>query len=324
MQKSPRLPFRLLKLFCNPAYFPDIEGDLLEIYERRYETEGAFQANWRLWLDVLLLFRPGMIRPLKPTLALISPGSLTHFIDMYHPATGKLAKLSWGIPLAAFGVLFIAWIGLIPFNFIVDPVFFTLHLGPVLALLFLIYGLVIKRKPVIWHSLLGIFMPVVILISYVILWNAQPESGPIGFYHHISSFEGQEATEKAEELTKITLPTHATNIHVAKPSTGMLNWSAWIRFDVPPEAFETWMGTGPKCFTTSDVEQIHSSVEKPVDFTQRKERQPTGATWWTPEQATHYSSAHCRACPNCEPDYYMFVDKSQEAKWIVYIYGVDI
>ncbi|EAZ82826.1 putative FtsX-related transmembrane transport protein [Algoriphagus machipongonensis] len=43
-----------------------IEGDLFEVYERNLETLGKRKADWRFIKDVLLLFRPGIIRPRKP------------------------------------------------------------------------------------------------------------------------------------------------------------------------------------------------------------------------------------------------------------------
>ena len=40
-----------------------IEGDLMEVYERRVKTFGKRKADIRFIIDVLLLFRPGIIRP---------------------------------------------------------------------------------------------------------------------------------------------------------------------------------------------------------------------------------------------------------------------
>ena len=59
---APKLPFRLLKLFCIPEYYIDIEGDLLELYQRRIANVGSRKAKYLLYKDVLQLFRPGMIR----------------------------------------------------------------------------------------------------------------------------------------------------------------------------------------------------------------------------------------------------------------------
>lgn len=58
----PQFLLRLLKWFCKPEYHPDIEGDLLEFYERRIIALGRARANWLLFKDVLLLFRPGIVR----------------------------------------------------------------------------------------------------------------------------------------------------------------------------------------------------------------------------------------------------------------------
>lgn len=60
----PDFPLKLLKWFCKPEYHPDIEGDLLELYDRRVGTTSLRKARWLLLKDVLLLFRPGIIRPI--------------------------------------------------------------------------------------------------------------------------------------------------------------------------------------------------------------------------------------------------------------------
>lgn len=60
--EPPHFMLRLLKAFCKPEYHADIEGDLLELYEARQARSGTTQANLLLFKDVLLLFRPGIIR----------------------------------------------------------------------------------------------------------------------------------------------------------------------------------------------------------------------------------------------------------------------
>ncbi|HWA35114.1 MAG TPA: permease prefix domain 2-containing transporter, partial [Cyclobacteriaceae bacterium] len=64
MKKScpPRFTLRLLKTFCKREYHADIEGDLLELYERREARSGKFLADLLLFKDVVFLFRPGIIR----------------------------------------------------------------------------------------------------------------------------------------------------------------------------------------------------------------------------------------------------------------------
>jgi putative ABC transport system permease protein len=61
-EEPPRFILRFLKWFCKPDYHADIEGDLLEFYDRRVADRGKWQANLRLFKEVLFLFRPGIIR----------------------------------------------------------------------------------------------------------------------------------------------------------------------------------------------------------------------------------------------------------------------
>src|SRR5690349_3722766 len=61
-QDPPQFLLRLLKSFCIPEYHRDIEGDLLEFYDRRLLERGKVHANFMLFKDVFFLFRPGIIR----------------------------------------------------------------------------------------------------------------------------------------------------------------------------------------------------------------------------------------------------------------------
>ena len=61
----PKLPLKLLKWFCKSDYYIDIEGDLLELYDRRKKTLGHKNAKLLLFKDVLLLFKPGIIRTFR-------------------------------------------------------------------------------------------------------------------------------------------------------------------------------------------------------------------------------------------------------------------
>ncbi|HAA16740.1 MAG TPA: ABC transporter permease, partial [Cytophagales bacterium] len=60
----PRFWLRLFRWFCRPDYVEDIEGDLHERYQLRLERRGRANAHLRLMREVLLLFRPGIVRPL--------------------------------------------------------------------------------------------------------------------------------------------------------------------------------------------------------------------------------------------------------------------
>ncbi|MEM6842797.1 MAG: ABC transporter permease [Bacteroidota bacterium] len=59
----PSLLLRFFRWFCHPELHPFIEGDLLELYEERVKEQGRWKANIQFALNVLLLFRPGIIRP---------------------------------------------------------------------------------------------------------------------------------------------------------------------------------------------------------------------------------------------------------------------
>jgi putative ABC transport system permease protein len=61
----PRLLLRFFKWFCDPSLHRYIEGDLIELHQQRVADNTQQRANLRLAVDILLLFRPGIIRPVK-------------------------------------------------------------------------------------------------------------------------------------------------------------------------------------------------------------------------------------------------------------------
>ena len=61
---TPQLPKwgrRLLNWFCDPELLEDVEGDLSELYSLR-STVNPMKAKWLFWADLLLLFRPGIVK----------------------------------------------------------------------------------------------------------------------------------------------------------------------------------------------------------------------------------------------------------------------
>ncbi|HRE68016.1 MAG TPA: ABC transporter permease [Cyclobacteriaceae bacterium] len=58
----PNLFLKFFRWYCNPRLQDYIEGDLLEVYERRVNASGKRMADFRFILDVLLLCRPGIIK----------------------------------------------------------------------------------------------------------------------------------------------------------------------------------------------------------------------------------------------------------------------
>ena len=59
----PKLPLRFFRWFCHPKLRDSIEGDLMELYDERVREKGKRKADLKFIIDVLLLFRPGIIRP---------------------------------------------------------------------------------------------------------------------------------------------------------------------------------------------------------------------------------------------------------------------
>jgi len=57
----PKLALRFFRWFCHPKLMKYIEGDLMELYDERFNEKGKRNADLRFIIDVLLLFRPGII-----------------------------------------------------------------------------------------------------------------------------------------------------------------------------------------------------------------------------------------------------------------------
>ncbi len=62
MQKPPQIFLRFFRWFCDPQLRKYIEGDLMELYHERIGRNGKRSADVRFIGDVLLLFRPGIIK----------------------------------------------------------------------------------------------------------------------------------------------------------------------------------------------------------------------------------------------------------------------
>lgn len=65
MKKSPpRLFLNFFRWYCHPDMLAHIEGDMMELYAERIEHSGKRKADARFIKDVILLCRPGIIRPM--------------------------------------------------------------------------------------------------------------------------------------------------------------------------------------------------------------------------------------------------------------------
>ncbi|WOK07540.1 ABC transporter permease [Imperialibacter roseus] len=72
----PKYPLHLLRWFCREDYLDEIEGDLLELFEKRAEKSPG-RAKWRFWWDVVKSLR---LRNMK------QPGFLRHrAMFVYNP-----------------------------------------------------------------------------------------------------------------------------------------------------------------------------------------------------------------------------------------------
>lgn len=61
--KPPGLALRFFRWFCHPELRDSIEGDLMELYHERIKEAGKRKADLKFIRDVILLFRPGIIKP---------------------------------------------------------------------------------------------------------------------------------------------------------------------------------------------------------------------------------------------------------------------
>ena len=64
IRTPPRLFLRFFQWYCRPKLVDHIEGDLLEVYGERLKKIGKRKADIKFIMDVLLLCRPGIIRPI--------------------------------------------------------------------------------------------------------------------------------------------------------------------------------------------------------------------------------------------------------------------
>lgn len=60
-----KLFLKFFRWYCHPKLVDHIEGDLLEEYGTRLKRSGKRKADIKFAIDVLLLFRPGIIRPIR-------------------------------------------------------------------------------------------------------------------------------------------------------------------------------------------------------------------------------------------------------------------
>jgi ABC-type antimicrobial peptide transport system permease subunit len=62
-EQPPKLFLRFFRWYCHPEMVNHIEGDMMELYAERLRGSGKRKADVKFILDVVLLCRPGIIRP---------------------------------------------------------------------------------------------------------------------------------------------------------------------------------------------------------------------------------------------------------------------
>jgi len=63
--RPPQLFLRFFRWYCKPRLRNHLEGDLMELYNERRAAWGKRKADRKFIVDVLEMFRPGIIRPLR-------------------------------------------------------------------------------------------------------------------------------------------------------------------------------------------------------------------------------------------------------------------
>jgi ABC-type antimicrobial peptide transport system permease subunit len=73
---------RFFRWYCHPTLLPAIEGDLVELYQERVRLSGKRKADINFLADVILLFRPGIIKPTEGHHSLNQYGMFKSYIKI--------------------------------------------------------------------------------------------------------------------------------------------------------------------------------------------------------------------------------------------------
>lgn len=78
----PGLFLKFFRWYCHPDMQDYIEGDLMEVYHVRLKTSGKRKADIKFIIDVLLLFRPGIIKPTNGYQKLNTSGMYKNYLKI--------------------------------------------------------------------------------------------------------------------------------------------------------------------------------------------------------------------------------------------------
>lgn len=76
-----RFADRLLRWYCHPDYYADISGDLEELYLRNL-SDKVPHAQWRYLAQVILLFRPSLIKEIGQNSLIKDTGMLRNYFKI--------------------------------------------------------------------------------------------------------------------------------------------------------------------------------------------------------------------------------------------------
>ena len=102
-----RFADRLLKWYCHPDYYSDIAGDLEELYLRNLDAEIS-HAGWRHLIQVVLLFRPSLLKEFGQNSLLKDTGMLKNYFKisvrnlLRHKSYSAINIVGLAVGLAAF------------------------------------------------------------------------------------------------------------------------------------------------------------------------------------------------------------------------------
>ena len=77
----PKIPLLFLKWFCKPYLIEDVEGDLSELFVER-ANRNLQGARIKFFFDVLLLFRPGIIKNFGLKIGLINTAMIKNYLKI--------------------------------------------------------------------------------------------------------------------------------------------------------------------------------------------------------------------------------------------------
>lgn len=163
------------------------------------------------------------------------------------------------------------------------------------------------QKPAPYYVFFIVLAGMVVLV-WITLFNTAPDTTPVSDPSEYEQYyTGEEAREIINERLAITLPTSIGRM-VIYHRLNQGNYTAYIRFDIPPNTL-----TG----------MIHFSPKLCFDFPLRENFNPyenvffLGEDWWQPDDAEVFAGGRCRG------DYYFYnilVDQTNPEWWIVYIH----